>query len=109
MVGIFHFSEEKAVKIVVLVKQTPDTETKIVLGDGGQSLNDSHFKYIINPYDEFAIEEAVKIKEAKKASEVIVLSAGPKRVQESMRKAMAMGADRGIWITGVVLTVLWTL
>jgi electron transfer flavoprotein beta subunit len=85
------------VKILVLVKHVPDTETKIKLAAGGQSLDDSEFKYMVNPYDEFAIEEAVRSQE-KFGGESVVVSAGPTRVQEAMRKAMAMGIDRGVWI-----------
>ncbi len=84
-------------KILVLVKHVPDTETKVRLAGGGQALDDSEFKYMVNPYDEFAIEEAVKTQE-KLGGESVVVSMGPSRVQEAMRKAMAMGVDRGVWI-----------
>ncbi len=83
-------------KIAVLVKSVPDTETKIKLSDS--KLNQSDFKYVINPYDEYAVEEALKIQEAHAGSESIVISCGPKSCQDSMRKAMAMGIDRGIHI-----------
>lgn len=84
-------------KILVLVKHVPDTETKVRLAGGGKSLDDSEFKYMVNPYDEFAIEEAVRTQE-KQGGESVVVSLGPARVQEAMRKAMAMGIDRGVWI-----------
>ena len=84
-------------KILVLVKHVPDTETKVKLASGGKSLDDSEFKYMVNPYDEFAIEEAVRTQE-KQTGESVVVSMGPTRVQEGMRKAMAMGIDRGVWI-----------
>lgn len=84
-------------KILVLVKHVPDTETKIKLGSGGKSLDESEFKYMVNPYDEFAIEEAVKTQE-KLSGESVVVSVGPSRVQEGIRKALAMGVDRGIWV-----------
>lgn len=84
-------------KILVLVKHVPDTETKIKLAGGGKALDDTEFKYMVNPYDEFAIEEAVRTQE-KVTGESIVVSMGPTRVQEAMRKAMAMGIDRGVWI-----------
>lgn len=84
-------------KILVLVKHVPDTETKVKLAGGGKSLDDSEFKYMVNPYDEFAIEEAVRTQE-KQGGESVVVSLGPTRVQEAMRKAMAMGIDRGVWI-----------
>ncbi len=84
-------------KILVLVKHVPDTETKVKLAAGGKNLDDSEFKYMVNPYDEFAIEEAVRTQE-KMTGESVVVSLGPTRVQEAMRKAMAMGIDRGVWI-----------
>ncbi|NBO39382.1 electron transfer flavoprotein beta subunit/FixA family protein [bacterium] len=84
-------------KILVLVKHVPDTETKVKLAAGGKGLDDSEFKYMVNPYDEFAIEEAVRTQE-KQGGESVVVSLGPTRVQEGMRKAMAMGIDRGVWI-----------
>lgn len=84
-------------KILVLVKHVPDTETKVKLASGGKGLDDSEFKYMVNPYDEFAIEEAVRTQE-KLSGESVVVSLGPTRVQEGMRKAMAMGIDRGVWI-----------
>lgn len=84
-------------KILVLVKHVPDTETKVKVASGGKALDDSEFKYMVNPYDEFAIEEAVRTQE-KCSGESVVLSLGPTRVQEAMRKAMAMGIDRGVWV-----------
>jgi electron transfer flavoprotein beta subunit len=85
------------VKILVLVKSVPDTETKIKLGAGGKTLDEAEFKYMVNPYDEFAIEEAVRTQE-KQGGESVVLSVGPARCQETIRKALAMGIDRGLWI-----------
>lgn len=84
-------------KILVLVKHVPDTETKIKLAAGGLKLEDAEFKYMLNPYDEFAVEEAVKTQE-KLGGESVVICLGPTRVQDAMRKALAMGIDRGIWI-----------
>lgn len=84
-------------KILVLVKHVPDTETRIKLAAGGKTLDEAEFKYMVNPYDEFAIEEAVRAQE-KHSGESVVVSVGPSRVQEGIRKALAMGIDRGIWI-----------
>ena len=84
-------------KILVLVKHVADTETKIKIAAGGKALDESEFKYMVNPYDEFAIEEGVRTQE-KQTGESVVLSVGPSRVQEVIRKALAMGIDRGIWI-----------
>lgn len=83
-------------KIVVCVKQVPDTETKVVIGGDGKSIDPADVKYIMNPYDEFAVEEAIKLKESAGDGEVIVLTLGGEEVQPVMRTAMAMGADRGI-------------
>ncbi len=85
-------------KILVFIKHVPDTETRIKLADGGKALDESDFKYMVNPYDEFAIEEAIQSKPKVGADEVIVASLGPSRCQEAIRKGLAMGADRGVWI-----------
>ena len=83
-------------KIGVLLKQVPDTETKIKVKGDASGIETADIKYIINPYDEFAIEAAVKTKEANAGSEVVVFAVGPASVQIHMRTAMAMGADRGV-------------
>ncbi|GBF48581.1 electron transfer flavoprotein subunit beta [Leptospira ryugenii] len=82
-------------KIVVLVKQVPDTETSIKPGD--KSINESGVKWIISPYDEFAIEEGIRIRE-KSGGEVIAVSLGPDRVVEALRTAYAMGVDRAVHV-----------
>ncbi|MEW9673400.1 electron transfer flavoprotein subunit beta [Ammoniphilus sp. 3BR4] len=82
-------------KILVLLKQTIGTEEKIVI-DNGKVIEDD-VEFIINPYDEYAIEEAVKLKETMGA-EVTVITVGPPRVESSLRTALAMGADKGIVI-----------
>ncbi|MFX4301791.1 electron transfer flavoprotein subunit beta/FixA family protein [Alicyclobacillus tolerans] len=80
-------------KILVLVKQTFDTEEKIRLQDG--QVQEDGVRFVINPYDEYAIEEAIRIKEAGDA-EVVVVSVGPSRSEEALRTALAMGADEAI-------------
>ncbi len=85
-------------KIGILLKQVPDTETKIKIKADASGIESADIKYIINPYDEFAIEAAVKTKEQNAGSEVVVFAAGPASVQIHMRTAMAMGADRGIHV-----------
>ncbi len=84
-------------KIGVLIKQVPDTETKIRVKADASGIEADGTKYIINPYDEFAVEEALKTKE-KAGGEVVVVSLGPARCVEAIRTALAMGADRGIHI-----------
>ncbi|MCW7481263.1 electron transfer flavoprotein beta subunit/FixA family protein [Leptospira bourretii] len=82
-------------KIVVLVKQVPDTETNIKVGD--KSINEAGVKWIISPYDEFAIEEGIRIRE-KSGGEVIAVSLGPDRAVEALRTAYAMGVDRAVHV-----------
>jgi electron transfer flavoprotein beta subunit len=79
--------------ILVLVKQTFDTEEKIVIQNG--LISEENVEFILNPYDEYAVEEAVKIKEDSGA-EVTVLTVGPTRSESVLRTALAMGADKGI-------------
>ncbi len=83
-------------KIVVCVKQVPDTETRVIISGDGLSIDPTDVKYVMNPYDEYAIEEALKLNEAAGEGEVIVLTLGTEDAQSVMRTAMAMGADSGI-------------
>lgn len=86
-------------KIGVLVKNVPDTETKIKLTGDGKSIETQGIKWVINPFDEFAIEEALKIREKlQDGTTVTVLSLGPDRVVESLRTALAMGADDAVHV-----------
>lgn len=82
--------------IVVLLKQTFDTEEKIELVGG--AVAEQTVKFIINPYDEYALEEALRIREAHGGS-VTVLSCGPERVTEALRTALAMGADDAVLLS----------
>ena len=84
-------------KIVVIVRQTPDTEAKIQANASGNGIETSDIKWILNPFDEFAVEEAVQIIEATGA-ELIVLTVGPDRSVEALRTALAMGGDSSIHI-----------
>jgi electron transfer flavoprotein beta subunit len=83
--------------IYVCIKQVPDTETKIKLA-GDSAVDLTGVKWIMSPYDEFAVEEALRLKEKNAGSTVTVISAGPARVVETLRTALAMGADNGIHI-----------
>lgn len=86
-------------KIFVCIKQVPDTETKIKITPDQSGIDTAGIKWVMNPYDEYAVEEAVKLRDANAGSQVWVLSAGPKaRVVESLRTALAMGADEAIVI-----------
>jgi electron transfer flavoprotein beta subunit len=82
-------------KIAVCVKQVPDTETRIKIGPDGASIAEGEVNWIVSPYDEFAIEEALRIREAK-GGEVVVLSVGPDRAATALRNALAMGADSAV-------------
>ncbi len=84
-------------KILVLAKHVPDTETVVKIASGGKSIDESDFKYMVNPCDEYAMEEAIRTQEKFKG-ESIVVTIGPSRSQETIRKALAMGIDRGVWI-----------
>lgn len=87
--------------IVVYIKQTFDTEAKIVL-DGNGKIDANGVNLIINPYDEFAIEEGIRLKE-KFGGEVTVIAMGGSRAQEAIRTALAMGIDKGILISDPAL------
>ena len=84
--------------IIVCIKQVPDTEAQIKIAPDGKSIVKDGVKWIMNPYDEFGVEEALRIKE-KLGGEVTVVGLGPKTVTESLRTALAMGADKGILIS----------
>lgn len=84
-------------KIFVGIKQVPDTETKVKLMPDGAGVDLSGAKWVVNPYDEFAIEEAVKIKEKNPGTVVYAITLGPKqRAAEALRTALAMGCDEGV-------------
>jgi electron transfer flavoprotein beta subunit len=84
------------VKIAVCIKRVPDTEARIRIGADGASIDESGVKFIVNPYDEFAIEEALQRREKAGGGEVVVIALGPDAAQETIRGALAMGADRGV-------------
>ncbi|MEJ5358907.1 MAG: electron transfer flavoprotein subunit beta/FixA family protein [Desulfobacterales bacterium] len=83
--------------VVVLVKQVPDTESLVQIAADGVSIRKEDVKWVMNPYDELAVEEALRIREAKGGT-VTVVSLGGARVQETIRTALAMGADKGVHI-----------
>ncbi len=83
-------------KIVACIKQTFDTEAKIVIGGDGQ-ISDEGVNIIVNPYDEYAVEEAIRTKE-KDGGEVVIVTVGGDKAQEALRYCLAMGADRAVLI-----------
>ena len=81
--------------IVVCINHVPDTETRVKVGADGKTIDRTNVNYILNPYDEFAIEECLRLKE-KFGGEVTVLSLGGESFKETLRKALAMGVDKAI-------------
>lgn len=84
-------------KIAVCVSQVPDTTTKVKIGSDGKTIDPAGVTYIINPYDEFAVEAALQLKE-KNGGETVVLSVGKDSNKEAIKKAYAMGIEKGILI-----------
>ncbi len=84
--------------IYVCIKQVPDTETKIKLNGDSSGIDTAGIKWILSPYDELAVEEALRLKEKNAGSTVTVISAGPTRVVEAIRTALAMGCDNAIHV-----------
>lgn len=84
--------------IFVCIKQVPDTETKVKILADKSGIDPAGIKWIISPYDEFAIEEALRLKEKNAGSTVTVFSAGPARVVDALRTALAMGADSAVHV-----------
>jgi electron transfer flavoprotein beta subunit len=85
-------------KIVACVKRVPATDTRVKVGPDGVFIDTSQVEWIINPYDEFALEAALRVKEAAGGGEVIVLSLGAPETTKELRTCLAMGADRAILI-----------
>jgi electron transfer flavoprotein beta subunit len=85
-------------KILVPVKRVVDFNVKIRLKTDGSGVELANVKMSMNPFDEIAVEEAIRLKEAGKASEIIAISIGPQQAAETIRTALAMGADRGILV-----------
>jgi len=87
-------------KIAVCVKQVPDSETRINLAAPAAQLDQSGFTRVLNPYDAYAVEEAVRIKEAAGEVEVTVITIGPETVKETIKKdCLAVGCDKAVIIT----------
>ncbi len=86
-------------KILVALKQVPDTETKIKVASDGRSMDPADVKWITNPYDEYALEEAVRLKESKGA-EVTALSVGGDSAKDVLKNALALGADNAVLLKG---------
>ncbi|KAA9355380.1 electron transfer flavoprotein subunit beta/FixA family protein, partial [Ochrobactrum quorumnocens] len=85
-------------KVVVAVKRVVDYNVKIRVKGDGSGVELSNVKMSMNPFDEIAVEEAIRLKEAGKVTEIIAVSVGPAQAQETLRTALAMGADRAILV-----------
>ena len=85
-------------KVLVPIKRVVDYNVKIRVKSDNSGVELANVKMSMNPFDEIAVEEAIRLKEAGNVSEIIVLSVGPQQSQETIRTALAMGADRGILI-----------
>jgi electron transfer flavoprotein beta subunit len=85
-------------KILVPVKRVVDYNVKIRVKPDGSGVELANIKMSMNPFDEIAVEEAIRLKEAGKATEIVVVSIGPAQASETIRTALAMGADRGILV-----------
>ncbi len=86
-------------KILVPVKRVVDYNVTITVKEDGSGVNLANVKMSMNPFDEIAVEEALRLKEAGKAEEIVAVSIGPDKAQETLRTALAMGADRAILVT----------
>ncbi len=86
--------------IIICVKRVPDTETRIRIGEDGTTIDPSGVKFIISPYDEFAIEAALRTKEGSGEGEVTLLTLGDTAAQETLRAGLAMGADKAVLLEG---------
>jgi electron transfer flavoprotein beta subunit len=85
-------------KILVPVKRVVDYNVKVRVKTDGSGVELANVKMAMNPFDEIAVEEALRLKEAGKASEIVVVSIGPQQASETIRTGLAMGADRGILV-----------
>ncbi len=86
--------------IIVCVKRVPDSETRIKISEDGVSIDPAGVKFVLNPYDEFAIEEALVLKERAGAGTVAVMTLGGEEAKETLRTALAMGADTAVLLKG---------
>jgi len=86
------------VKILVTVKRVPDPETVVKIAPDGVGITTDNVKWVINPFDEIAIEEGLRLKEKVSGTEVVLVSIGLKTAQEQLRTGLAMGADRAILV-----------
>src|SRR5437667_5018218 len=85
-------------KVLVSVKRVVDFNVKVRVKADGTGVETANVKMAMNPFDEIAVEEAVRLKEAGIATEIVVVSIGPAKAEDTLRQALAMGADRAILV-----------
>jgi len=90
-------------KVLVLIKQVPDTATQVKVGADPRGVDTTGITWIVSPYDEFAVEEALRIKEKRGQGEVVAVTLGPDRAKEALRSCLAMGADRAVHVNDPAL------
>ena len=84
---------------VVCISHVPDTESRIKIAAGGKKIDEAGLKFIVSPYDEIALEEAIRLKDAK-GGDVTVMTFGPDRAQQALREALARGATKAMHVKG---------
>jgi electron transfer flavoprotein beta subunit len=87
------------VNSVVCISHVPDTESRIKVGSDGRKIDETGLKFIVSPYDEYALEEAIRLKEAR-GGDVTVLAFGPDRAAQGLREALARGATKALHVKG---------
>lgn len=91
-------------KMIVCTKQVPASESRIKVAASGKEADSDELTYVVNPYDEFGVEEAIRIRERLGAGEVTVISVGPSKAAEALRTSLAMGADKAILLSDPVFS-----
>ena len=86
----------------VCIRRVPDTETRVRIGQDGVTIDPSGVKYVVSPYDEFAVEAALRLTESAGTGEVTVVSVGDASTTESLRTSLAMGADKAVLLEGEI-------
>ena len=87
-------------KLLVTLKRTPQRDARIRIAEGGDSLDLDNVQFEVNPFDELAVEEALRIRESLGEAEVVVVTVGGEESQQQLVSAMAMGADRAVRVDG---------
>jgi len=88
--------------VIVCVKRVPDTEARIRVDGSGSAIEKAGIKYDMSPYDAFAVEAALRLKEERDEGEITLVTLGDSSAQETLRKGLAMGADEAVLLTGEV-------